>query len=454
MALGLHEKLREKLTTDLAKILPELRVTRGIALTTNARVMLAPLDASLPGHGEIKEKLSAWISDCPLTDFIIGSINADLMSDAYVNGEHVPLSTIKGWEDAAVKAEQLVSGFEALPRAYLVSFPAPDGIVPYLEAKDGQFRLANRVRIALADAKFIEDHPVTTGDLQRDKSIWDTGGLMSLLNTGPHYEWKGAYLQLIVQGYLGRFIETNTEHEVIGDFKALWGAQLALGIAQRRRTWSAYPSKRKLIVHDNHSGNIALTQRIELDASASQLIDDIHFHDWLPDEDNLEVKTRVYFHFLKSLDFLFGKSAEADRLRLACRWLFDSYATDNELLAYVQAMVCLEIILGDASLIGEIGLGELLRNRCAYLIGKTSKQRAEILRDFREIYDVRSHIVHRGKSRMTARERELYSTLMWYCKRCIHEEIELLKKTKEADEEEKRANDPVAAALLESSQKG
>jgi hypothetical protein len=346
----------------------------------------------------------------------------------------------------AAKAAQLIDEFEKLPRAYIITTPAPDGMVTYLEKNDGQVRLSNRVRIALADDDFIKQHPVTTGDEQRDKSIWDRGGLMSLLGDGPNYEWKGAYLQLIVEGYIGRFVDTNTEHELIGNFKAIWGAMLALNIAKRHRTWSAYPTKRKLIVHE---GGTKLIQRIELDTPTSQLVDDIRFDDWLPADDVITVKMQVYLRFLKSLDFLFGPSKESGRLKLACRWLFDSYATDNELLAYVQAMVCLEIILGDASLIGEISLGELLRNRCAYLIGHTSEQRSEILKDFKEIYDIRSHIVHRGKSRMTARERGLYGTLLWYCQRCIHEEIELLKKSKEAELEAQHPTDAVAAALLQ-----
>jgi hypothetical protein len=91
-------------------------------------------------------------------------------------------------------------------------------------------------------------------------------------------------------------------------------------------------------------------------------------------------------------------------------------------------MVVLEILLGDKAASDEIGLGRLLGNRCAYLIGKTQEERATILSDFKQIYDVRSDIVHEGKSRLTHDELMLFNKLQWFCHRVIQKEIELLKK--------------------------
>jgi hypothetical protein len=111
---------------------------------------------------------------------------------------------------------------------------------------------------------------------------------------------------------------------------------------------------------------------------------------------------------------------------LGCQWLFDSYCTTNELLAFVQTAVAMEILLGDKRTSDLIGIGELLSNRCAYLIGASYNQRQEILDELKKIYDVRSQIVHRGKSRLKHTERELFSTLQWMCHRVIQEEVRLL----------------------------
>jgi hypothetical protein len=96
------------------------------------------------------------------------------------------------------------------------------------------------------------------------------------------------------------------------------------------------------------------------------------------------------------------------------------------MLSFVQTIVVLEILLGDDTANDDLGLGQLLRNRCAFLIGKSHEQRADILRDFTKIYRVRSQIVHRGKSRLSREERALFFQLQWICMRVIQEELRLL----------------------------
>jgi Apea-like HEPN len=124
---------------------------------------------------------------------------------------------------------------------------------------------------------------------------------------------------------------------------------------------------------------------------------------------------------------VFSGGPKAEPIVLASEWFFNSYTGNDQLLSYVQAMVVLEILLGDKTTSKEIGLGRLLSNRCAYLIGTTQEERAAILSDFNQIYDVRSDIVHEGKSRLTRDERVLFYTLQSFCHRVIQEEIKLLK---------------------------
>lgn len=131
---------------------------------------------------------------------------------------------------------------------------------------------------------------------------------------------------------------------------------------------------------------------------------------------------------LRLVSSVFTHNTEAEKIILASQWLFDSHCGSNELLSFVQTVVAMEILLGDKAVSDLMGLGELLRNRCAYLIGDSQKQREEILDDFRKIYDVRSQIVHRGKSRLTQNERVLFYDLRRMCRRVIQEEVNLLQK--------------------------
>ena len=124
---------------------------------------------------------------------------------------------------------------------------------------------------------------------------------------------------------------------------------------------------------------------------------------------------------------MFSGGSKSELIVLASQWLFDSYTGSDELLNYVQAMVVLEILLGDKAVSDEIGLGRLLGNRCAYLIGTTYEQRADLLRRFNNIYAVRSEIIHRGKHRLNAKELGLFHDLHWMCRRVIQREVDLLK---------------------------
>jgi len=115
----------------------------------------------------------------------------------------------------------------------------------------------------------------------------------------------------------------------------------------------------------------------------------------------------------------------------AAQWLFDSYANKSSLLAFVQAAVSLEILLGEHSMSDIVGVGALLSNRCAYLIGDSSQEREVIMRDFARIYDTRSKIVHRGKSRLSHADQDDLYRLRQLCERVILKEAKLVR----ADEE-------------------
>jgi hypothetical protein len=165
-----------------------------------------------------------------------------------------------------------------------------------------------------------------------------------------------------------------------------------------------------------------------LERDTSDTLNRLKLHDLNGALDTPEKQKAWMTKCLSLLKLACTRQQEADKIRCAGEWFFESLCGSNELLSFVQAMVALEIILGDKSKSDMIGLGELLSNRCAYLIGKTRKQREKVLRDFRSIYEVRSSIVHRGKNQLNLDERCLLSELRWICHRVIQEEMNLLSK--------------------------
>jgi hypothetical protein len=83
----------------------------------------------------------------------------------------------------------------------------------------------------------------------------------------------------------------------------------------------------------------------------------------------------------------------------------------------------LEILFGDQAASDVVGIGQLIANRCAYLIGKTVEERERIIRDIRRLYATRSAIVHRGKDNLTSAENSDFTQLRRLCRRSLREEM-------------------------------
>ena len=133
---------------------------------------------------------------------------------------------------------------------------------------------------------------------------------------------------------------------------------------------------------------------------------------------------------IKIITKVLSNAQEYDKILNACKWFYEGHVGDNELLSFVQNTVVMEILLGDKSISDVIGIGELLRNRCAYLISNDDTERENILKDFNEIYNIRSKIVHRGKSKLFFNEKRLLNKLRFLCAKVIYKEISLIKNKK------------------------
>lgn len=110
------------------------------------------------------------------------------------------------------------------------------------------------------------------------------------------------------------------------------------------------------------------------------------------------------------------------RLLNALRWSGRSRRADNEITAYLYAVIAYETILGSRSAIG-ISYG--LRLRCAHLLGTNRVKRREILQNVKDLYDKRSAIVHAGVAGIDLSEligawSLLNSVILAFIKRGLH----------------------------------
>ena len=183
----------------------------------------------------------------------------------------------------------------------------------------------------------------------------------------------------------------------------------------------------RIFIHELRNGAPAQITTVQTHSdSESETLEDLEYDDsgeegWSREETDQWITGR-----LDEVAKVFRAGDRSERIKSASQWLLDSHSGTNELLSFVQATVCLEILLGDKAASEVVGLGELLRNRCAYLIAESHQDREQVMKQFSEIYSVRSKIVHAGKNRLSRSERGMLSRLRAICRRVIRAEVKML----------------------------
>jgi hypothetical protein len=338
----------------------------------------------------------------------------------------VELTRIEGCGDPEAIAQSLVDQLDSLPWQYTLSIELPAKINDFFHSLANEFSLAEHIRLMTPKAGLDERFPLLSKDEKRHKRIHGRGGLL-IAPKDPEWEENSAYLQIGVEGFVGMYGTTGSAIRATDIFRSFCGLAIATRLLKVEYSFSPFPVKIHFYVHRHTDGGCEINGKFDLDDHYASAFNDLELHDLGGQLKEEEQKKKWAVARLQDMHAVFSGGERSERILLASQWLFDSYAGKDELLSFVQTMIVLEILLGEKDRSDEIGLGELLGNRCAYLIGKTHKQRSEILRDFNRIYAVRSLIVHRGKSRLTPDERSLFHNLRWMCRRVIQEEMTLLK---------------------------
>jgi hypothetical protein len=422
MSLGLHPRCQTRLKQLLAEILTRVKVNHNTFLEFPSTLELLSAQAALPETGPVREQIEKYIGEDPLFSFIYHSLSRELLENGTYDSERTgtPLQEFHDYADLAAVAERLIDDFESLPWSYLISYELPKKVGEPLRRMVDSHSLTDSIGLVAPDETHERTYPFEEGRRL-------TAGLL-----GEPQGWnkENLYLQIAAKGFIGLHGKTMPLEEAIGTLKSFVGLSLAtrlirVGREEHRALALGAAPKSWLVVHRKLDDAWQVCSRYDLpsDLSATLVrleIDDI---DGRFEGEGLDKWMRSRFHIIS---IAFQNPDKAERVLLAAQWLLDSYVGFNELLSFVQTTVAMEIMLGEESKSDVIGINELLRNRCAYLIGKSHSQREEILKDFNKIYDVRSKIVHRGKSQLTSEERSLFWKLQWMCRRVISEELNLI----------------------------
>lgn len=425
MPLNLHEGCKKHLKNQVAQALSSVKIKNLSFLDYPSFDEVTKLEPILPT--DIKEQLECYISESPLFDFIYGYLSKQLHEEQTFDSEHPEesLTFIDKYNDLQVIASEIIDTFDSLPWQYTFTFKLNSSLSSYIT--DEVIQITPDIRVLKVGDELVNNFPLASGIAIRGRSLLG-GGLGSVFGSAGATEWEpdSVYVQIRAEGFIGKYVSTSPLNQAIDTFKSFLGLLIAQRALRVRYSYSSNTIKSRIYIHrETKTWNI--DDSSELASEVGKAISDLEIDDLNGSLDTDLKKSVLISHTFNVLTKALSQQ-ESEKLRLAGRWLFDSYCGSNELLSFIQATVSLEILLGDKAMSDLMGLGELLRNRCAYLIGKTHAQREEVLSDFQNIYDIRSKIVHRGKSQLSRRDRELFHKLQWMANRVIQEEIELMGK--------------------------
>lgn len=428
MPIDLHPNCRARLVELVGAALPHLRVHNGKFLLRSAgkgRELLYRADEALPQKGPVYDSLLSYIDEQPLSEFIHDKLTDELRDAEYSEIEGQTLCEIDGFRDAAAVATRLIEEFVALPQEYRLTFPLPYDLWPALPPSKSRRDLSPRVRTVRTNPELVNELPLVPNQ-ERTPLV---NGLLGLLSSDYGGAWKenAVHLQVDVQGFIGGYGGSSPDAEAQRTLRAFYGLGLALRLFDRSTKYSMATPRWSYFVHRRTSeATYEPQRRLELDENLSRAMERLGMHTLGGWVNSPERQASWSEGILGQMASVFSMGVKSESILLASQWYFDSVTGPDYLLQYVQAMVVLEILLGDKAATKDISLNELLRNRCAYLIGSSQEERAELHKRFTEIYDVRSQIVHRGKHRLSGKEQWMLSQLRSICRRVIQKEVSLL----------------------------
>jgi len=424
MPLNIHAKCRKRLHETIAQALPSIEAKNGMFIERRSTAKLVEADLVLPQTGKLRNRLVEYIDEFPLTDFVTETIGQELFElNRHLPDQTIALVDIPEYADAPATADRLLDDFESLPWTYQVSVPLPEALTDMLHPDRELLALSPSIRIVRPTTAFVEEYP-----LEHPNSKRTMGPLASVLMTPEQWNSERLYIQIAGEGFVGQYGGSGTAHTIERTLRAFCGLAIATRLFKVEYTYSPIPWKTSVYVHRKSTDDKWLpTTRYQLNDAISRGLAGLKLHD-LEGRLDTELKRNDWvYHRLQVIAEVFRSGPRADQIILASQWLFDSYSGQDLLLSFVQSMIVLEIVLGDKSISDEIGIGELISNRFAYLIGTTHEERVQLLVDFKEIYKVRSQIVHSGKHKLSLAERALFSRLSWMCRRLIDKEVNLLR---------------------------
>lgn len=341
-------------------------------------------------EGLIKEVLKTkaqWLSHANIYRIYLDHVDSALR-EKYPNETEVAgsLKQLLGADLINDIAARILDFIESIPKKYFIYFPLPAvnnlGVDMVIFTDDISFGI-------------FEIKTVPRGYL---------GGLLGVpVSTGGK-----VYLRIKSSGYAARSIEDSAFQDAVSKFKQVIHIGTFIKFFKKREVALSglvylpnYWHSPQLGLSATNPVNQDVEGQVDLPYSIASYLEKLTINEDL--RGYHEAKTAGKdslrtFYVSKFSDFarlLSTNDAFSVPIKSAIEWAFDANTNDNQTVSFVQACIGLEAILGDD--VGDEPLTTTLADRCEYLLGRSLKSRKQIREHFRELYRIRSKVVH-GKA--------------------------------------------------------
>lgn len=313
---------------------------------------------------EAAKSLSEWMTQSDLIGVVHNVTYRLLALEEAEVLEHAKLADYADTGTIQKIASAIMAELCSLPRNYEVDFPMPN-IRP-----SAIINLSSRSTI----------HPAIGSK--------DSGNFFS---ANP---LAASYLRIKSSGYARISRQESAIRDATSALRVIFYLGQIIGLFTRRRFSMRSLATRGILgtrtetVHSAHVSTGSGVARIELTLAMSQYLSEVSV---AVDQSGAEAAIE---RLRSLLELLYQPDAEENvqSIRRAIEWGFDAEIEEDETTRFIKTCIGLEAVLTDQ--IEGVGITEQLADRCAFLLSKTTGERERIRKKIREIYRLRSKIVH------------------------------------------------------------
>ena len=335
-----------------------------------------------------------------LTKYLVNAVKEinKGIDDKSTNGALIEIMDVKGIE---CLSDNIIKFIINLPRVYSIYFPMPS-----IRLNERGFEISDDISVQY----FTEE----------DENVISRNQLMPNAIMAPYgFESNRYYLRIKVSGFTSGAVDDIAFLDALSKLKLLIYLGLANGLFVEKdpHPWTT------ILTGDDYATRL---NAIGIDSEIPCKID---FSSYLPRQigkfiNRIAINTENQNYreaFSKGPDSIedYFKNIhkqtaklispalnmeEAVQIKTAIEWAFEAKISENDTVSFLQTCIGLEAILGDDAENGP--LTAILADRCAYLISASIRDRSKIRAKFRELYQLRSKLVHGRKVRLSSNEKE------------------------------------------------